>query len=193
MSLFVGIDPGLTGAIAVFDPQSRTAVFYDTPTAVVKSGKKFKHIPDVAAIVLLLKEISSAGDVFVAIEKVNAMPGWKNDPDHPGERVQAAMGVTSAFNFGFGFGVWVGIIAALSLPSQQIHPATWKSKMMAGATKEKDASRIRAMELFPKTANDLKLKRHHGRADALLIAVYASRYVSFASPEVWEETEPTLF
>ena len=195
MLVQVGVDPGLTGAIAVFHPQERTAEFYDTPTVTVKSGKKFKNMMDTHAIVALLKGISEGREVLVTIEKVNAMPGWKNDPEHPGERVAASMGVTSAFNFGYGFGIWIGVLTALGLPFQQVHPVTWKRRMLFDAGKEKDASRVKAMQLFPKTAGDLKLKKHHGRADALLIAAWAqatnSAIPEIAEPE--EEVEPTLF
>ena len=71
-------------------------------------------------------------------------------------------------NYGVGYGIWIGILAALNIPYTEVHPVTWKSKIMAGMGKEKDASIARAKQLYP-TA-DLSLKKHHGRADALLIA-----------------------
>jgi hypothetical protein len=80
------------------------------------------------------------------------------------------MGVTSAFNFGMGFGMWIGICAALELPYQLVHPATWKARLMADMGKEKDASRVRAMQLYPYTAKDLARKKDHARGDALLLA-----------------------
>lgn len=168
---WVGIDPGLTGAIAVLSepelyiaaPGNTYAVnFHDTPTLQVKSGAKFKNVIDAHAAALLLQEIHPD---YIIIEKVQAMPGG-------GER---SMGATSAFNFGMGFGLWLGIIAALQIPHEQVHPATWKAKLMGGMTKEKDSSRIRAMQLYPQAAKNLNLKKHHGRADALLLAEYGRR------------------
>ena len=85
------------------------------------------------------------------------------------------MGATSAFNFGLGFGMWLGILAALEIPHQQVHPATWKAVMMRDSTKDKDASRVKAMQLFPQSAKDLTRKKDHGRADALLMAAWAMR------------------
>jgi len=83
------------------------------------------------------------------------------------------MGATSAFSFGTGYGIWQGILAALGLPHQLVHPATWKSVCMSGMSKEKDASRIRAMQLYPQAAVGLARKKDHARGDALLIARWA--------------------
>lgn len=191
---FIAIDPGLTGAICSYDPATRSACFVDTPTVTIKSGKKLKQQMDVYAIVAILKDLTEGKQAFVTIEKVNAMPGRKADPMHPGQQMQASMGATSAFNFGMGFGIWLGVLTALELPFQQVHPATWKAKMMKDCSKEKDASRVKAMQLFPKTAGDLKLKKHHGRADALLIAAWAATYSPVpAAAQEEEELEETLF
>jgi hypothetical protein len=132
---------------------------------------------DAYAVVTLLQGISANEEVLVTIEKVNAMPGMGDN----GER--RSMGATSAFNFGMGFGVWMGIIAALRLPVQQVHPRTWKARMMADMDKDKDASRVKAMQLYPQAAKGLSLKKHHGRADALLMAAYAER-TFFDMPKV---------
>jgi len=186
MSLHLAIDPGLTGAICLFDPATRTAVFWDTPTVTLKVGKKFKRQMDLSAIVRLLKDVAVGKDVFVTIEKVNAMPRIG------GIDGGSSMGATSAFNFGCGFGMWLGILTALEIPFQQVHPATWKSRVMADCSKEKDASRVKAMQMFPKTAGDLMRKKDHGRADALLIAAWAATYSPQPSIAV-EAKEKTLF
>ena len=185
----IGIDPGITGAIAILDTETRLVRFVDTPTVTVKSGKKFKDQMDPRAIVEILSVFTE--DTFVTIEKVNAMPGWKNDPENPGQRVEASMGVTSAFNFGMGFGMWLGILAAMKLPYQTVHPITWKRSMMADMGKEKDASRVKAIQLFPNVYQDLKLKKHHGRADALLIATWGAK--NFHTPVAPLEEELSLF
>ena len=96
--------------------------------------------------------------VSAAIERVNSMPG---------------QGVASSFTFGKGFGIWLGILASFSVSVDLVHPTRWKKAMLDGMGKEKDAARIRAKELFPSA--DLSLRKHHGRADALLIAEYRRR------------------
>lgn len=165
----VGIDPGLTGSLCVFDPADRDIKFFDTPVLQIKSGKKMKSVMDTYAIVNILHGITANRDVLVTIEQVNAMPGMGAG----GER--QSMGATSAFNFGMGFGMWLGMLAAMRIPFQKVHPRTWKAIMMAGSTKDKDAGRLKAMQLFPEAASNLSRKKDHGRADALLMAAWADR------------------
>lgn len=165
--IYVGIDPGITGAVAVIDA-NRAISFYDTPTFELKSNGKTKNVPDQYAFADILRDIVAGGPTLVVIEKVWAMPG-------KGGFGRQSMGATSAFNFGMGFGLWLGVIAALKIPVQQVAPTTWKKSMMSDMDKDKDASRIRAIALFPQVADSLKLKKHHGRADALLIADWGRR------------------
>jgi crossover junction endodeoxyribonuclease RuvC len=162
---FLGIDPGITGAIAMLDGDTNEVELFDTPLVTIKAGKSLKNEMNAAQVALMMQSITAGKEAMVTIEKVQAMPGG-------GERT---MGATSAFNFGKGFGIWLGIIAALQLPFEQVHPMTWKSAVLRGMPKEKDASRVRAMELFPKAAKHLSRKKDHGRADALLLAVYGKR------------------
>lgn len=159
----VGIDPGLTGAIALLDVGTPMRIqFWDTPTLKIETGKSTKNIINVLEAADILFKIDPA---LIIIEKVHAMPGG-------GERT---MGATSAFNFGMGYGVWLGIIGAFQIPFQQVHPATWKKAMMEGMGKAKAASRVRAMQIYPSVGEELKLVKHHGRADALLLAEYGRR------------------
>lgn len=164
--VYIGIDPGLSGALAVLDSETKDISFVDTPVLEIRVGKKVKHQQDAYAISSLLRALTSDKDVMVTIEKVNAMPDVGTG---------AKMGSTSAFNFGLGFGMWLGILAALEIPHQQVHPTTWKAVMMRDSTKDKDASRVKAMQLYPKSARDLTRKKDHGRADALLMAAWAMR------------------
>jgi hypothetical protein len=151
MTLIIGIDPGLSGAIAAIKP-SGSIELHDCP--VLKVGKKNTYNP--AGMAMLLRQYQESYPLLlVGLEKVHSMPG---------------QGVSSTFCFGEGFGVWLGILAALNLPHELITPQAWKKSMMNGQVKDKDASRLVAMRLFPEVGNRLELKKHHGRADALLIA-----------------------
>ena len=129
----------------------------DTPTTQVKA-KSSRHIYLVARMVLMLQAYRR--DTAVFIEDVHSMPG---------------QGVSSSFTFGKGAGLWEGIVAALSMSYTLVTPVRWKREMMEGMPKEKGASRVRAMQLFPTLADQLGLVKHHGRADALLIAEYGRR------------------
>jgi hypothetical protein len=78
------------------------------------------------------------------------------------------------FGFGKGYGMWIGIVAALEIPYTLVTPQAWKKELMQGI-KDKDAGRLRAMQLFPAYNEWLVRKRDIGRADALLIAEYGRR------------------
>jgi hypothetical protein len=161
--MYIGIDPGISGAVvSIVDG---AAVFCDTPTLEITTGSKVKRVIDVAAAAQLLRGLDPR-NTYVTIEKVWAMPGGGSGP---------SMGATSAFNFGMGYGMWLGILAAYRLQYEQVIPATWKKVMMPGMGKDKDESRVRVMQLFPEASPHVTLKKHHGRADALLIAEYGRR------------------
>ncbi len=149
---FIGIDPGLTGAVAII--KENDILLIDTPVLTVQSGKGNKRVLDVHGMADLLREHEGT-DCMVLLEKVHAMP---------------KQGVTSMFTFGQGYGIWQGLLVYGQLPHDLITPQAWKKAMLAGAPKEKDAARIKAMNLFPQVADQLRRKKDIGRADALLIA-----------------------
>lgn len=160
--IYVGIDPGITGALAWISSRNLYQII-DTPTLTVEKGSKkgIRHELNrvaMAAIVRDIKVSNEPNSVVAAIERVNAMPD---------------QGVSSSFSFGMGFGIWLGILSALEIPVDLVHPTRWKKVMFDGMGKNKDASRVRVMELFPSA--EVTLKKHHGRADALLLAEYRRR------------------
>jgi crossover junction endodeoxyribonuclease RuvC len=164
---FLGIDPGLDGALVAI--AGSIVVFHDTPTVTVKVGSKFKRQIDPHGCARLLRQYCKDDLLMVTIEKVTPMPSFKGKEE--GEE-PSSMGVTSAFSFGWGLGVWIGVCAGLNLPFQLVAPRSWKSRLMADMSKEKDASRVKAMQLYPHISGDLARKKDHNRADALLLARY---------------------
>lgn len=159
--IFVGIDPGLDGAVAAIDAAGNIVTCQDTPTATIRSNNKNRrrYLPgQMANILSNLTKIDHCKIKVVGLEFVRAMPG---------------QGVSSMFCMGQGVGMWEGIIAALRLPTEQITPQRWKKAIMTGAVGEgKEASILRAQQLFPNCGDLLNRKKDHGRADALLIAEY---------------------
>jgi crossover junction endodeoxyribonuclease RuvC len=155
----IGIDPGQTGAVAAIFPDGKVMLI-DTPTEIQKKGKgsKTEYLPSNMAGVLR-PLLNDPFGVHCYIEKVGAMPG---------------QGVTSMFGFGKGFGLWLGILAALNIPYTLVTPQAWKKLMMMGQS-DKDAARGRAQQLFPHVAGLMTRKKDIGRADALLIAEYGRR------------------
>lgn len=157
---YVGIDPGLSGAVALIIG-SRSVIFYDTPTELVKKGTTRRTYNPVAMakILQLIVDHSNHG-LHIGIEYQQAMP---------------KQGVSSTFSIGMGFGLWVGIVAALRVPYTIVIPRIWKKELMGGMGKEKGASVIRLCQLYPLAAEDLKRKKDHNRADAGMIAEYVRR------------------
>ena len=150
----IGIDPGLSGAIAILEDKKVLKIF-DMP--VMSEGKKNKRQINSALLVKILNEnISKADEISVVIEQVNAMPG---------------QGVTSMFNFGQTFGAIKGICAALELPIFYVRPAKWK-KHFELINSSKDASRTKVIEMYPTISSKLSKKKDVNKADAVLIARY---------------------
>ncbi len=162
--VFVGIDPGITGAVAAIDNNGNFLNVWDTPSTVVKRGKKYRNVHLPCLMVEILRRITEdyrGVPITVALELVNAMPD---------------QGVVSMFSMGYGLGLWEGIVTALMLPLERVTPVKWKHQMMGGGKGDgKQASIVRALELFPHAADHLMRKKDHGRAEALLIAEYFRR------------------
>ena len=132
----IGIDPGLSGGIAVLE-NNKVLDIFDMP--VMSEGKKNKRQLNSAQLVKLIKDnISKNEEVSVVVEQVNAMPG---------------QGVTSMFNFGQTFGAIKGVCAALGLPIFFVRPAKWK-KHFELINSSKDSSRTKAIEMYPSLSND---------------------------------------
>ena len=152
----IGIDPGLSGAIAILD-DNKIKELFDMP--VMPDGKKNKRQLNSALLVKLIKDhIKNLEDTVMVVEQVNAMPG---------------QGVTSMFNFGQTFGAIKGICAALGLPIFFVRPAKWK-KHFELINSSKDSSRTKAIEMYPSISEQLSKKKDVNKSDAILIARYYS-------------------
>ena len=140
--LIIGIDPGISGSICFFE-NGKIIDVIEMPT--MTEGKKNKKQVNGSQIYNeILKRINIDGkqDIRVVIEHVTAMPG---------------QGVTSMFNFGQSFGILKGICSAMQLPMYFVRPAKWK-KYFNLLNSEKDASRTRAIEIFPYFSTQLSKK-----------------------------------
>ena len=154
--LVIGIDPGISGSICFFQDGKINDVV-EMPT--MTEGKKNKKQVNGSQIYNEIKkkiDVVSEEDIRVVIEHVTAMPG---------------QGVTSMFNFGQSFGILKGICSAMQLPMYFVRPAKWK-KYFNLLNSEKDASRTRAIEIFPYFSSQLSKKKDANKADAILIASF---------------------
>ena len=154
--LIIGIDPGISGSICFFE-DGKIIDVVEMPT--MTEGKKNKKQVNGSQI---YNEISKRikknekQNVRVIIEQVSAMPG---------------QGVTSMFNFGQSFGILKGMCSAMQLSMYFVRPAKWK-KYFNLINSEKDASRTRAIEIFPYFSSQLSKKKDSNKADAILIASF---------------------
>mgnify|MGYP001361453191 FL=1 len=154
--LIIGIDPGITGSICFFE-DGKIIDILEMP--VMADGKKHKRQVNGSQIyneIFLRTKNYNKKDIKVVIEHVTAMPG---------------QGVTSMFNFGQSFGVLKGICSGMQLPMYFIRPAKWK-KYFNLINSEKDASRTKAIEIFPYISSQLSKKKDSNKADAILIASF---------------------
>ncbi len=154
--LIIGIDPGISGSICFFK-EGKIIDVIEMPS--MTEGKKNKKQVNGAQtyneiskrIVGIKKE-----NIKVVIEQVSAMPG---------------QGVTSMFNFGQSFGILKGICAAMQLSMHFVRPVRWK-KYFSLINSEKDASRTKAIEIFPYFSSQLSRKKDSNKAEAILIASF---------------------
>ena len=154
--LIIGIDPGITGSICFFkDGKIIDVVEMPNMTEGKKNKKQVNGAQVFHEISLRIKGLKKE-ETKVVIEQVSAMPG---------------QGVTSMFNFGQSYGILKGICSAMQLPMYFVRPAKWK-KYFNLINSEKDASRTKAIEVFPYFSSQLSKKKDSNKADAILIASF---------------------
>lgn len=141
MNCILGIDPGISGAVAFYFPNENRVSVYDTPVAGNQvDGAGLAHL------------ISKYAPDAAMIEAVHSMPG---------------QGVSSTFKFGMAYGIAIGTVAASMIPYQLVSPQRWKKHFRL--TADKDESRALAIRLWPENQG-FSRKKDNGRAEAALLA-----------------------
>jgi crossover junction endodeoxyribonuclease RuvC len=154
-----GVDCGLSGALAFLDPGNpATVATFDIPVHLLTRGKKAKREIDIAGLVGILTA-HRIDHAFV--EQVASMPG---------------QGVSSVFAFGKGYGIVLGVLASHAIPTTLVTANVWKRNICVD--KSKDSSRARASQLLPRCAEQWRLKKSDGRAEAALIALYGLKQIN---------------
>ena len=154
--IIIGIDPGIAGAICFFSNGNVIDVIDMPSMAEGKKNKKQVNGRQIFNEIKMLKNNFPKENLIVVLEQVSAMPG---------------QGVTSMFNFGQSFGIIKGICSAMEIPMFFVRPAKWK-KYFNLINSQKDASRTRAIEIFPYFSTQLSKKKDSNKADAILIASF---------------------
>ena len=145
--IYIGIDPGKTGAIAIIYPGKIKIIDFEN---FVKTNIFDTNYHPLRSV------------INAVIEKVSSSP---------------QQGVCSAFSFGQNYGFWQGILYALDISYELISPQKWQKEIFDSKKEDdrKEMSRQMARRLFPQLNEHLKRKKDHNRADALLIAEYCRR------------------
>lgn len=167
---FIGVDPGLGGALAVIDPAEQRVGIHDTPVMMIQKGtgkrqtkRREYDIPGMRAALL-----EAAGDGAVAaIEALTPSPKF---------------GTLTNFGLGRGVGLWEGLLVGLEIPYETVKPRRWKAAVGIATGANKSESRRVAGLMFPAEAHLFKRKSDDGRAEALLIAETLRRLRAGAGP-----------
>ena len=151
--IIIGIDPGVSGAYATFNTETDTWGIHRVPTYmkfVNKTKRRFMDLEDVAESLQYMIHITDQG-VTAYLENVHSMP---------------KQGVVSTFSFGRNFGQWEGLLSGLCIPIAYVEPRVWKRHYSLGSDKKES---LATAQTFAKRGLDIK---HHGEAEAFLIAMY---------------------
>jgi len=158
--IVLGVDPGFTGALALYHPEQHTLLVADMPTTTrrLSNGKPRTelHIP---ALLHWLDAHLPPADVVAWVEDPHALP---------------KQGITSAFRFGYVCGAIHAALLAYQIPLHVVAPARWKKDM--GLSADKVGCQHKASQLLPAHAHYWPLKKHDGRAEAALLAWYGAHY-----------------
>lgn len=158
MLITIGIDPGISGALALL--HGDLVFVYDMPTITVKKAKKQqKCISPIETLDVLRGWFEEYGALPCAIEEVGAMPG---------------NGSTGMFRFGDSYGVVRAMAIAAGHRVQYVRPAVWKKHLALGQDKGK--SRLVAQEMWPTQSDLFKRVKDDGRAEASLLALWAVKF-----------------
>lgn len=161
MMISIGIDIGLTGAVAAVDSRGSCQVA-DIPTRIDGKSKRI----DGRALIYLIRQFVPAGEPFiVAFEDVRARPQGNGNAHGNSMHSQGSLMRSR--------GIVEAVLDIARAEGKAVQPQAWKKHFGLLGVKDKDAARLKAIDVFPASAHMLQRKLDHNRADAMLIAQYA--------------------
>ncbi|KAK6119819.1 hypothetical protein DH2020_046444 [Rehmannia glutinosa] len=181
----IGVDPDLSGALAVLKPDNSPQV-YDSPHLKVLVGNRVRKRLDTKSIIQLLQSVDAPIGTSVYIEQSIPYPqdGKQSIMLFCSAALKIALTTVSYqtesykildgwWSGGFGYGLWIGILVTSGYSVVPVPSSLWKKEFkLTGTRSSKDESRELATTLFPSLSSLLKRKKDHGRAEALLIAAF---------------------
>lgn len=158
---YLGIDPGLSGAMALLSFEGELNSVIDMPTLGTTATRRVLDEHRILEFLRFAQEIAPGGPLRAVVERAMVMPG---------------QGSSSGLKIGTGYGILLGMLSALSISRVIVTPQVWQKAMLGQCPKgtSKDRARARAQELFPKA--DLGKRKSQDRSDALLLALYGQRF-----------------
>jgi crossover junction endodeoxyribonuclease RuvC len=162
----LGIDPGLSGALAFLDIRTKKIIqVTDMPTLISTTEKNGIEPIALSERIRLYEPMTR----FCVLEKVSAMTYQNKQGEIRGQ------GAAASFNFGKGYGILIGILTTLKIPIVDASPGVWK--IIMGLSSSKEASIELAKKLSPEISSSITLKKHDGRAEAILLAHFGLRFI----------------
>ena len=155
--IVIGIDPGLSGAVARYNSDAGSVIVMDMPTFTLTRNGKSKRDIDAVSLARIIDDFASEAGTCIYLEAVASRPG---------------QGVSSVFAFGKAYGIALGIASATFCPVELVTPQVWKRALKVPA--DKDGARARASALLPGSAWQWPRVKDADRAEASLIALYGS-------------------
>lgn len=159
--LMIGVDPGLSGAIAFLRTTDRNLHVFDMPTYTKLNSRKEIEID---TLVALIKPYLTYYRPVAIVEDVSAM----TYVDRFGQK--RGQGAAASFAFGKSFGIILAVLETLGVNYMTVKPAVWKAQM--NLSSDKELSRKLALKIYPRNEKDFALKKHDGRAEAALLCEF---------------------
>lgn len=161
-TLYIGVDPGKRGGIAVYNPSGTGIAYIGYPFTT--EGEMADIITDLAV------SASFTGDTLHAcLEWVNAMPSGG-----------VKMGATSAFSFGRSFGFYHGLLLGARIGYTQVRPQLWQKSLGLKGRSSSDSAKAykkylaeEARRRFPELFAGKRVGWTEAVCDAMFLAFYA--------------------
>lgn len=168
----MGIDPGLRGAIAIYDTTARALLSVEDmplvapdPAKSRKKASKTRRQIDPYSLAILIDSYANSTALAV-VEDVHAMTYTTANGETRGQ------GAAASFAFGKSAGLIIGVLASSMIPMAFVRPSVWKA--LLNLTHDKNLSRIRATELFPDLQSNWQRAKDDGRAEAALLSYFGA-------------------
>ena len=177
MRHIIAIDPGVTGAICWMIELNRAIEVWDIPTVDIGKKGKHKNVLDLRGTEAILRGLVTLPDVVLVLEDAPLGAAMRRKPGQPvgGEENELGVSATTMARQQRLCGQIEGIVSTLGFRYEMASPQVWKRAMMPGEARDKEAARLKALQMFPNSAEAFRRKMDQNRAEAALLAEWRRR------------------